>query len=273
MTHVINLIAIDMDGTLLNSQKKIPAANIEAIQKAAKSGVKIVLCTGRPKSGIIPYFDQLGLTEEEYIIMNNGCSVYNTKGYELLDYAQLTNDELDQLYDVIRKHPEVSLSLTSEEHYYIVGDDVPELVAYDAGLVFSDVDTIHLDEAKTGSEIIFQAMFMAPASALDSLQELQESELEKEFNLVRSQEYIFEAMPKGVTKATGLKHLAEILGYTADQIMAIGDAANDIEMLEYAGCSVAMGNASQAIKDKCRYVTSSNDEAGVAKAIYDYALS
>ena len=54
----VKLIAIDMDGTLLNSQKKIPTENIAAIQKASQAGIKIVLCTGRPKSGIVPYFEQ-----------------------------------------------------------------------------------------------------------------------------------------------------------------------------------------------------------------------
>ena len=61
-----------MDGTLLDSQKEIPAENIKAIQEAAAAGIKIVLCTGRPRSGILPHFEKLGLSEEEYIIMNNG---------------------------------------------------------------------------------------------------------------------------------------------------------------------------------------------------------
>ena len=75
----VKLIAIDMDGTLLDSQKEIPAENIKAIQEAAAAGIKIVLCTGRPRSGILPHFEKLGLSEEEYIIMNNGCSTYETK--------------------------------------------------------------------------------------------------------------------------------------------------------------------------------------------------
>ena len=102
---MIKLIAIDLDGTLLNSEKKIPKENISAIQAAAQAGVKIVLCTGRPKSGIVPYFEQLGLTDEEYIIMNNGCSIYNTKNWELMSYAQITNEELDQLQAAVRDFP------------------------------------------------------------------------------------------------------------------------------------------------------------------------
>lgn len=269
---MIKLIAIDMDGTLLNSKKEIPVENIKAIQKAAAAGVKIVLCTGRPKSGIVPYFDQLGLTEEEYIIMNNGCTIYNTKNWELVSHAQISNDELDSLYQVLDNHPQVCLTLTGEKTYFAVGDQVPDLVQYDAGLVFDTAKAISLEALKTNPEIIFQAMYMAEAPFLDPFQEANEAALAEDFSVVRSQSYIFEAMPKGFTKATGLKILADQLGYSPDQVMALGDAANDLEMLEFASHSVAMGNASDDIKAQCRYVTSSNDEAGVAQAIYDYVL-
>ena len=89
----VELIAIDMDGTLLDSQKEIPVENIQAIQEAAAAGIKIVLCTGRPRSGIVPHFEKLGLSEEEYIIMNNGCSTYETKNWTLLQHESLSHTE------------------------------------------------------------------------------------------------------------------------------------------------------------------------------------
>ena len=91
----VKLIAIDMDGTLLNSQKEIPVENIKAIQEASAAGIKIVLCTGRPRSGILPHFEKLGLSEEEYIIMNNGCSTYETKNWNLLQYESLSRSEME----------------------------------------------------------------------------------------------------------------------------------------------------------------------------------
>lgn len=269
---MIKLIAIDLDGTLLNSDKKIPEENIKAIQKAAQAGVKIVLCTGRPKSGILPYFEKLGLTDEEYIIMNNGCTIYNTKNWELVSYAQVSNDELDKLNHAISEYPDVCLTLTGEKHYYAVGNEVPELVQYDAGLVFDTAIAASLEEMKATSEVIFQAMYMARAPQLDPFQEAKEEALAKEFSVVRSQEYIFEAMPKGYTKATALKALSEKLGFSPSEVMALGDAANDLEMLEFADHSVAMGNATDEVKAICRYETTTNDQAGVAQAIYDYVL-
>lgn len=269
---MIKLIAIDLDGTLLNSDKKIPDENVKAVQEAAKAGVKIVLCTGRPKSGILPYFERLGLTDEEYIIMNNGCSIYNTKNWELVFHAQVTNEELDKLNEAVANYPDVCLALTGEKHYYAVGEEVPELVQYDAGLVFDNAHAVTLDEMKATDEIIFQAMYMAKAPQLNSFQEAKEIALAKDFSVVRSQEYIFEAMPKGYTKATALKALSEKLGFSPEQVMALGDAANDLEMLEFAYHSVAMGNATDEVKSICRYETTTNDNAGVAQAIYDYVL-
>ena len=128
------------------------------------------LCTGRPKSGILPYFERLGLTDEEYIIMNNGCSIYNTKNWELVSYAQVNNDELDKLDQAVEGYPEVCLTLTGEKHYYAVGSEVPELVQYDAGLVFDTAKAVSIDELKASSEIIFQAMYMARAPYLDLFQ-------------------------------------------------------------------------------------------------------
>ena len=271
--EMIKLIAIDLDGTLLDSDKKISNENIKAIQTATKAGIKIVICTGRPKSGVLPYFEKLGLNDEEYIIMNNGCTVYNTKDWELLNFAEVDSKELERLGQTILKHPQICLTVTGEKHYYAVCDEVPDLVQYDGGLVFDTVVSTSIEELKKSSEILFQAMFMGESEHIDIFQAEQEMLLSEDFSVVRSQDYIFEVMPKGYTKATALEKLANRLGYSSEEIMAIGDAANDIEMLDFAYHSVAMGNASTAIQDSCRYVTTSNDHAGVAKAIYDYVLS
>lgn len=101
----VKLIAIDMDGTLLNSQKEIPEENIKAIQEATAAGIKIVLCTGRPRSGIVPHFEKLGLSEEEFIIMNNGCSTYETKNWTLLESESLSRSEMEELLQACEDFP------------------------------------------------------------------------------------------------------------------------------------------------------------------------
>ena len=270
LDSMIKLIAIDMDGTLLDSQKEIPEENIKAIQEAAAAGIKTVLCTGRPRSGILPHFEKLGLSEEEYIIMNNGCSTYETKNWTLLQYESLSRTEMEELLQACEDFPEVALTLTGEKTYYVVGDEVPELVAYDAGTVFTEAKARSLEEIFAEGQVIFQAM--ADSEPLDAFQNAVQDGLSQSYSTVRSQDYIFEIMPQGATKASGLKHLAEKLDISPDQIMALGDAANDLEMLQFVGQSVAMGNASDDIKALCKYVTLTNDEAGVAHAIRTWAL-
>lgn len=268
----VKLIAIDMDGTLLNSQKEIPEENIKAIQDAAAAGIEIVLCTGRPRSGIVPHFEKLGLSEEEYIIMNNGCSTYETTNWTLIQSESLSRSEMEELLQVCEDFPGVVLTFTGEKTYYVVGNEVPELVTYDAGTVFTEAKARSLEEIFEEGQVIFQAMYMADSEPLDALQNAMEDSLSQHYSTVRSQDYIFEIMPQGATKASGLKYLAEKLGINPEQIMALGDAANDLEMLQFVGQSVAMGNASDDIKELCKYVTLTNDEAGVAHAIRTWAL-
>lgn len=153
---MIKLIAVDMDGTLLNSQKEMIPENIEALQRAAAAGVKIVLCTGRPRSGIKPYFDQIGLTGEEYIIMNNGCSIYKTPNWDLLSYESLNKEELQRLNRVCADNPDICLTLTAEKNYYALASEVPDLVAYDASLVFDQAKARSVEELSKRGRSFFK---------------------------------------------------------------------------------------------------------------------
>ena len=119
---------------------------------------------------------------------------------------------------------------------------------------------------------IFQGMFIDQKEQIDAFQETYEEALSQRFHTIRSQPILFEILPKCVNKATGLKALAEHLGIPREQIMAIGDENNDIEMIEYAGLGVAMGNAPDAIKALADVTTTSNEEDGVATAIKRYVL-
>ncbi|MGT2749481.1 Cof-type HAD-IIB family hydrolase [Streptococcus orisasini] len=271
---MLKLIAIDMDGTLLDSQKKLPQENIDVIQEAAQAGHKIVICTGRIQSGVEPYFEQLGLkAEEEYAILNNGCSLHTIREeWQLLSYHELNFQDVQYLYSLLDDYPEVYLTLIANEDYLVLAEDVPDLVAYDASLVFTEPKPVSLAEVKATAEPVFQAMYMGEPEQINAFQADFEAELSEKFSMVRSQSYLFEAMPKGITKASGLKELAQKLKIELKDVVAVGDAANDLEMMKAAGFSVAMGNAAEDVKEIADALTSSNDEAGVAEAITKYVL-
>lgn len=270
---MIKLIAIDLDGTLLNSQKKMLKENNQAIQKAVQSGIRVVLCTGRPKSGTKPYFEALGLTETEFLILNNGCSTYRSPDWQLLHSKQLTISEIETLYQLTNTIDGLYLTLTGEKDYLVLNQEVPALVQADGDLVFTKVKAFDLSTLKADNQLIFQAMYMGEKAVLDAFEASAKEMLARDFSVVRSQETILEIMPKHVTKASALKELVTDLQLSADQVMAIGDAPNDLEMLAYAGIGVAMRNAHDSIKEIADRVSLSNDAAGVAYAINQFALS
>ena len=118
---MIKLLALDMDGTLLNEAKEIPQAHIDAIHKAIEKGVKLVLCTGRPLFGVLPYYKKLGLDlENEYVIVNNGCSTHQTSDWGLVDWRELSKSDIEYLNDLAEKS-EVQLTIFDEEHYFVLG--------------------------------------------------------------------------------------------------------------------------------------------------------
>ena len=137
---MIKLLALDMDGTLLNEAKEIPQAHITAIHQAIEKGVKLVLCTGRPLFGVLPYYKKLGLDlQNEYVIVNNGCSTHQTSDWGLVDWQELSPADIEYLYDLAEKS-DVQLTLFDEEHYFVLGGKPNEIVQNDAKLVFSDLD-------------------------------------------------------------------------------------------------------------------------------------
>lgn len=264
---MINLIAIDMDGTLLSEDKTLHQEEIDALQKAHQAGYKIVICTGRALAGVKPYLAQLGITgDDEYAIINNGCSTHYTKNWDMVSWRQLTKEDMLYLYDISKK-TKAQLTLFDEEHYFVVDENPNEQVIFDANIVGLTPTVISIEDAISGEYTIFQAMFLESPEVLDEFQEQFEEELAKRFSVVRSQNYIFETMPFGVTKASALADLTKRLGIKPEEVMAIGDANNDLEMLAFAGVSVAMGNATPRVKEIATHHTLTNNEHGVAHII------
>ena len=273
---MIKLIAIDMDGTLLNGKKHIDKVQKEAIHEAIEAGIKIVLCTGRPLYGILPFYEELGLSEldsEGYVILNNGCSIHKTKNWELIDQVNFTSDDIDYLYKFSEGY-DINFTLVNDYYYFNIDDRKPtdELIT-DAGFVFSDITNISLSEAKNGKHKIIKIMFLGNPNIMADFQKENENILKNKYSSVLSQPYVYEILPKGNNKGTGLKKLAKKLGIKQEEIMAIGDGNNDIEMFEYAHYSVAMENGTKPARKAAKYQTDSNENNGVAKAIRKYALN
>ena len=269
---MIKLIAVDMDGTLLNNEKHIAEAQREALKKAASAGIKVVLCTGRPLFGVLPLYKELDLSSNEgYAILNNGCEIRKTENWTLVRSFELTGKEIFYLHSLVKDY-DIDFTLSDDKHYFCVGKKPNKYTMQDGELVYVPITEITLEEAMSGKYRMFKAMYVGDMDELTKFQENLPADINKFYSICRSQKIILEAMPVGADKGQTLKFLVEQLGIERSEVMAIGDGNNDVEMLEYAGIGVAMANGTEAAKNSAKYITDTNENDGVAKVIYKYVF-
>ena len=264
---MIKLIAIDMDGTLLNSKKELLEETKQYFKNFHNKNTEtlLVLCTGRPETGIRPYLKDLGYLEENhYIISQNGASIYESQtGKRVMD-AFVDSTAIQKWIELGKKHG-ISVMGAGVDYYYSFDEDPTEWMEFDVKLVSGKLKRIPTKESLNID--FYKILLMGDEEQLNEFETFIPQEWRDEFYVVRSQKYLVEVLTKGVNKAFGLEKLAQKLNIEPSEIAAVGDAANDIEMLEYAGLAIAMGNASEEVKAIADIVTDTNENNGVIKAI------
>lgn len=267
---MIKLIAIDIDGTLLNSKKQIPQENIEAIKKAKAKGVKVVICTGRPLRSMQHYLHELSLENEgDYAITFNGGLAQKNDTGEIIDKKVMSATDVKYLIQFLAKFDlpvdvlsdAVALQIPSK-HGTSLYKEINKYVSF---------QDITIDDIVEGG-IYNKVVSAEPKEFLDSKIAEFPQEIYDKFEIFKSRDELVEMMPKGVNKAYGLEKLTKHLGIKQEETMAIGDEENDFPMIKWAGIGVAMGNAVPEVKTIATYITETNDDAGVAKAIEKYVL-
>ncbi|MDQ6597382.1 HAD family phosphatase [Bacillus salipaludis] len=240
----IKLIALDMDGTLLNDKGEVSVGNREAIKEAQAKGIYVVLSTGRSLRTCREHADSLELTS--FLVTVNGSEVWDEKR-ELVERNLMKADLIQWMWELSKQHNTKFWAISTERNWF---NDMPE-------------DLHSFEWLKFGFDIDD-----------DEIREIINKELQSkgEFELSNSTLKNIEVNPLGINKAKGLKMVCERLGIDMENVMACGDSLNDIAMIKEAGLGVAMGNAQEIVKDTAEWVTAANNEDGVAKAIRKWAL-
>ena len=266
----IQLVAIDIDGTLLNSKREITPEVFSAIQDAKAAGVKIIIATGRPIAGVQKLLKELNLNQpDNYVITFNGGLVQETStGQELIKEILAYDDYLD--IELLSRKLGVHMHAITKDGIYTANRNIGKYTIYESSLVNMPV-FYRTPEEMLNKEIV-KCMFIDEPEILGTAIAKLPPELSKKYTLVKSAPFYLEIMKKTVSKGTAVLHLASKLGFSKDQIMAIGDEENDRAMLEAVDHPVAMANGNPSIKKIARYITKSNDESGVAYAIREWVL-
>lgn len=262
----IKLIAIDIDGTLVNSEKKITAKVKQTIKKAQEAGKKIVICTGRPLSGAQQYLDELGLNHQDnqYVVSFNGAVVESTSGNILfkkgLDYQEYVDLE------AIARKLQLHFHAVGLDRIYTANRDLSHYTIYNSRIVKLEVS--YRTQAEMRNIPIIKCMYIDDPDYLDSKINSQLfDQIKDRVVLSKTEPFYYEATAAGVDKGRGLAILCKHLGIPASQVMALGDQANDLPMIKYAGIGVAMGNAVNVTKENADMITADCDHDGVAIAV------
>jgi len=267
----IKLIAIDMDGTLLNPQHEITPAVKAAIGRARDKGVSIVLATGRPFVGVERYLTELDLHQPgQYCISNNGALAHRADSGEVVAEKTLSFD--DYLYlEQLARELGVHFQAFDKSFLYTPNKDISEYTIHEASLTGIPVRYRAVDEMDPATRFPKIMMIDKPA-LLDKAISGLPANMRDSYTVLKSAPYFLEILNPLVNKGYGVKMLAEKLGLQQSEVMAIGDQENDLAMIEYAGTGVAMGNAIKSVKKIAQFVTKSNREDGVAHVIEELVL-
>jgi len=269
----IRLLATDIDGTLLNPQFQISEGDLDALGKAHAAGIEIVLVTGRRHSFALPIAKQLGF--DLWLISSNGA-VTRSLGGETFHRDMMPASTCRQLCGSMQEfRGNTVLTFDKETKGALVLERLDELGAsirrwLEKNIEFIDF-VVPIENALVDDPI--QAMFCGTLARMNAaLKTLESAGMQDKTTVLRT-EYpardllMIDVLNAGCSKGHALERWAKYRGFRRDEVMAIGDNHNDVEMLEFAGHPVIMGNACEELRARGWRVTRGNDACGVAAAV------
>ena len=281
---MIKVIASDMDGTLLGDDHKPAPETLAAVQRACDSGIRFMIATGRNFPGAMAELKDCGLVCD--YIVSSGAEVRNPR-QQVVAVHPISMELCRTIYEEIKEYP-ISVTFCTDGNDYKIGtpEEIEESLMLQMHLFFSDLPREELVQTETYQRIIRSTKTVSDMDELEAakvpiyklflysedkgmLGELkQRLEQNKEIAVASSFPTNLEITDVKAQKGPMLKEYIESLGYTMDEVMALGDSLNDLSMIEMDfGATVAMANAEPEVKDAAKYITKSNTEFGVAYAI------
>jgi len=263
----IRMIAIDLDDTLLSDDITVSDKTIRTIQMAKQKGVEVIIATGRMYSTARPYGKMLQLGDIPMMLFS-GALIQTVESGTIMYHNPIDQSSANRLlamakanHWMMQTYIDDVLRVPVHNHWIAGYESITGIHAVVAGDAFYEV-------SGCPSKIL---AYGEPEELVAMAQQI-EQELPGVFTLMRSKPTFLEIVRKGVSKGDGLRNLCQYLHIPLGQVMAIGNSQNDLAMLDVAGLSVAVANAEANVREAVDYVTTSNNEDGVAAAIERFVL-
>lgn len=268
MTYKI--IALDLDGTLKNSQNQITPKTKEALIECQKRGMIVVLASGRPTPGLRHEAKELELAKYGGILLSfNGARVYDIASDKVIFEKVIKKSEADEMYDRAKQFG--LACMTYEGNAILTEDDNDKYVQVEKQI--NDMTIQHTDHFKEAfNHDVNKVLLTGEPDYLAQIEEEFKAPYENRLSIYRSSPFFIEIMAQNIDKAASLAKLCEALHLTKEEMIAFGDGFNDISMIQFAGCGVAMGNAQAPVKEAADLITLSNDEDGIYEVLKKLVL-
>ncbi|MGC8625560.1 MAG: Cof-type HAD-IIB family hydrolase [Phycisphaerae bacterium] len=268
--QVVQMIALDMDGTVLNPRESITPRVHHAIHLAVKRGIQVVLATARPPRSVRFYHRALKLKTP--IISHNGALIWDENKKCVIRHISLPHALVRRVIDFARNRcPEVIPSVEIIDKLYSDHFGMVPIDAIPVGRTFNP-DVIAAMETFLHVPVT-RVMFHAKPSVIDELYYLLPRRFEHRIGLFRSDSRLLQIVAPDTNKAMALDYVCKSYGISRTNVLAVGDNANDLPMFQWAGISAAMANGPEHIRKAAGHVVPSNREDGVAVAIERFALA
>ncbi len=266
----IQLIALDLDGTLTNERKEITPHTFAALMQAQRQGVRLCLSSGRPPYGMRLLAQQLQLSRYGGLLLcYNGGHVEDCSTGDVLVEQMLDDTLLPYLHDC-QERSGMTLLTYHGDHIYTEHPDDPYVhqSSRNNKMSIRAVDNFVRDIPRP----LNKCLMVGSPTLVPEWEDTMRRETEGRMHICRSTPYFIELLPPGIDKGSALLQLLPRLGLTPGDLMSFGDSYNDITMLQVSGTGIAMGNAEEAVKAVADYVTASNEDDGVARALHHFGI-
>lgn len=263
------LMAVDVDGTLLDSNDRISDRTKRAINRAIDKGLIFTISSGRPVQGVQPIISELGLKGDMPFICYNGAMVVMGKSGEILYEQSLSAQNAKKIYMLGQSYGTTVMIWTGNSLYVNRLDER----AYKYGMQAYAIPRLAENTDELLANGATKLLWYDEIEIINKYQQEARDIFGDEINIHTSKPFFLEFVDSGASKAIAMQKLGDHFGIARGQMIAVGDGLNDISMIEYAGLGVAMGNSDPEVIEKADFVTLSNDDDGVAYVIEKYILS
>lgn len=263
------LLALDLDGTLVSSKGIVTEATKQAIWSYIDAGGAVALASGRPTRGLWPAQDLKLAEKGGYLLSYNGGKIVNCKTGEIIYEKTIPQDLVPKIIHMVK---EAGMEAVSYQDQYVLLEHVDRLW-FDREAAVCRME--YKEVPDLAAYVTFPAVKLMACGAPEQILALEQTAraaFGDRVDVFRSEDFYLEFVAKGIDKAASLEVLLKHLGLTRDNLAACGDSYNDISMVKYAGLGIAMANAIPEVRSAAGAVTKSNDEDGVADAIYKFFL-